>query len=43
MAQLLQEEEFPTLHAFSLVQIEDSLEETLATASLVRVPPAGRR
>ena len=41
MSQLLENEEFPGLRAFSLLQIGDSLEELFGTVSLVRVPPAG--
>lgn len=41
MLRLLENEEFPGLRAFSLLKIEDSLEELFGIVSLVRVPPAG--
>jgi hypothetical protein len=41
MLRLLESEEVPGLRAFSLLQIEDSLEELFGIVSLVRVPPAG--
>jgi hypothetical protein len=41
MLRLLENDELPGLRAFSLIKIEDSLEELFGTLSLVRVPPAG--
>ena len=41
MLQLLGDEQFPRLRAFSLLQIEDGLIELFGTALLVRVPAAG--